>query len=73
MFLGYVGMCQGKYYGKPCEEGDIIDMYLDMNKLELSYAINNKNYGVACKVDKCEYKAVVYIRTQNQQIDLIID
>eukprot|EP01084_Bolivina_argentea_P257896 434586_1 len=31
--------------------GDIIDMYLDLNKFELSFAINNKHYGKAFDVD----------------------
>ncbi len=39
-------------------DGDIIDMYLDLNKFELSFAINNKHYGKAFDVDKTSYRAI---------------
>eukprot|EP01084_Bolivina_argentea_P002041 3763_1 len=39
-------------YCPGCNSGDIIDMYLDLNKFELSFAINNKHYGKAFDVDK---------------------
>ena len=55
-----VGFCLSKKrYGEKCTTNDIIDMYLDLDKLELSYAINGKNYGVAHNIDKCQYRACI--------------
>ena len=34
-----------------CKEGDVIDFYLDLDKVELSYAVNGKNYGKTHDVD----------------------
>ena len=34
-----------------CKQGDIIDMYLDLDKLELSFAINSIYYGKAFDID----------------------
>ena len=59
-------------YSKALQQNDIIDMSLDMDKLELSFTINDNNYGVAFKVDKCKYRAAVYLYTKDQQIDLIV-
>ena len=54
-------MC-GKEYGKKCKKGDIIDMYLNMNKLQLSFAINDKNYGKAYDIDNTQYRAAISMR-----------
>ncbi len=67
--LSYYGLLRGLSYNnsqtindKYCptrkNDGDIIDMYLDLNKFELSFAINNKHYGKAFDVDKKSYRAV---------------
>ncbi len=47
-----------KYCPTRKNDGDIIDMYLDLNKFELSFVINNKHYGKAFDVDKTSYRAV---------------
>ena len=41
------------------KKGDIIEMYLNMNKLELGYVINGINYGIAYKVENTKYKAAI--------------
>ena len=40
-------------------DGDIIDMYLDLNKATLSYTINGTDYGVARNVERTSYRAAV--------------
>eukprot|EP01084_Bolivina_argentea_P009183 17175_1 len=47
----------GQKYGVKCtNKGDIIDVYLDMEKNELSYGINDKDYGKAYDVLPGEYR-----------------
>ena len=46
-------------YSGACSEGDIIDMFLDLNKLELSFSVNEEHKGVAFKVENTSYIAVV--------------
>ena len=41
------------------KKGDIIEMYLNMNKLELGYVINGIDCGVAYKVEDAKYKAAI--------------
>ena len=38
-------------YGAKTGEGDVIDMYLDLEELELSFSINGTHYGKAFDVD----------------------
>ena len=45
------GWNQDDEYGVCCKEGDVIDMYLDLDKLELSFAINDTYYGKAFDID----------------------
>ena len=48
----------GSDYGAICADGDIIEMILDMNKMTLSYKVNDKEYGVAFhNIDNTKYKA----------------
>ena len=58
-------------YGKRCVEGDIIEMYLDLKKFELSYSINQKDYGVAFNVKNTEYRAAVMIDHKDNAIELM--
>ena len=43
-----------KKYGKQCYDGDIIEMILDLKKLELKFIINDEDHGKAFDVDKEE-------------------
>ena len=56
----------GDNYGERCNEKDIIDMYVDMNKLELSYSINGKYYGKAWDIERTKYRAAVCIGTRDK-------
>eukprot|EP01084_Bolivina_argentea_P162708 283116_1 len=44
-------------YGITCAENDIILMFLDFNKLRLSFKVNNIDYGLLSKIENTEYKA----------------
>ena len=41
------------------KKGDLIEMYLNMNKLELGYVINGIDQGIAYKVENTKYKAAI--------------
>ena len=43
----------GKEYGEKCgKEGDIIDVYLDLEKYTLSFGVNGTDYGIAHKLNQ---------------------
>ena len=55
-----------------CKEGDIIDMYLDLDKLELSFGVNDKHYGKTHDIDgDCGYSAGVTFKTNGNEIEFI--
>eukprot|EP01084_Bolivina_argentea_P257893 434582_1 len=59
------------HYGKQCVEKDIIDMYLDMPNLQLSYAINGVFYGKAFDIEDTEYRAVICFDGYEECIQLL--
>ena len=55
---------KSKKYGFKCNEGDIIEMILDLNEATLEYTVNNKKCGIAFKVSKqYDYMAAVSLYT----------
>eukprot|EP01083_Nonionella_stella_P067677 179164_1 len=60
------GYTNDKQYGISCNNkpGTIIRMNINMNKYELSYTINDTDYGIAFKIQKAEYKVAVFIRVK---------
>eukprot|EP01084_Bolivina_argentea_P288201 494637_1 len=58
-------------YCPPCEIGDVIDMYLDLNNYHLSFAINNKHYGKAFDVDKTSYRAACCLSWEEESLELL--
>ena len=41
-----------------CKNGDLIEMIVDMDKLSISYKVNDKDFGVAFEeIDETEYRA----------------
>ena len=47
-------------HGEKCKEGDIVDMILDLERLEIRYSVNDKDLGVAFKeIEQTEYRAAV--------------
>ena len=48
----------GKEYGKKCQTGDEIIMYLDLIEYTLKFSVNGIDYGNAYdKINKAEYRA----------------
>ena len=61
-----------KYGERKCLSGDVIDMILDLEKLELSYIVNGKNFGVAfTEIEKTEYRAVVSANVVDDAIEFV--
>ena len=65
------GSGHGRDYGIKCKDGDIIDMYLDMNNLTLSFAINNKHYGKAFDIEDTPYRLAVMMQDINNSITML--
>ena len=49
----------------------IVEMILDLDNLTLSYIVNDKDYGKAFDVEKCGYRAAVYMVNKGNSISLI--
>eukprot|EP01084_Bolivina_argentea_P111668 199192_1 len=59
-------------YGvKLTENGTIIDMFLNFNTLELSFAINGIYYGRSHIIENCKYRAAISCRGQGTHIELL--
>ena len=58
-------------YGIKCNDGDIIEMICDMDKLELKFIINNTDYGKAFDIKKAKYRAVVDMMGSGDSIMLL--
>ena len=60
-------------YGEKCEWNCIIDMYLDLDKLDLSFAINTRNYGTAFKLKSgTSYRGCSYIFAEGAKLELLL-
>ena len=59
-------------YAKSCGEGDIVEMILDLDKLQLRYKVNGNNYGIAFEnIEQTEYIAAVSMFKETDCIQLI--
>ena len=58
-------------YGIKTNAGDIIDMYCDMNALELRFTINGKDYGKAFDIEPGKYRAVINLYDEDDSISLL--
>ena len=68
------GICKkdDKDYGIKCDQGDIIEMFVDMNKLELSYVVNGQDFGVAFKIRDSYYQAAINLFCTGDSITLLL-
>ena len=49
-------------YGVKCKVGDIIEMFVNLDKRTIKYSINDKSYGIAySNIKKGEYRALVHL------------
>ena len=85
--LGYISVAgrmsnpksQGNYgieYGESCKIGDIVEMVLDFDKLELRYFVNDKDQGKvnekAFMIEKnTKYRAFVSIYEPKSSVQLL--
>eukprot|EP01083_Nonionella_stella_P139142 423837_1 len=68
---GYVDHSK-KQYCDGIQTDDIIDMHLDLNKLELSFSVNGTNYGSAFEgVRKAKYRAAICLEGKESAIELL--
>lgn len=49
----------GSKYGIMCKTGDIVQMFLDLDELTLSYSVNGIDQGVAYKIQPGSYRAAL--------------
>lgn len=63
----------GTKYGTPCHDRDIIEMCIDLDRLELGYTINGKDYGKAFDIEKTAYRAAVNLCKLNDSVKIIHD
>ena len=54
-----------------CKTGDTVDMVLDLNRLELRYSQNDRDYGVAFSVEKTAYRAGVFMFREGDSVELV--
>ena len=61
-----------KYGKRRCKTGDIVDMILDLEKLELRYMVNDEDFGIAFEnIEDTEYKAAISMNKSPDEIELI--
>eukprot|EP01084_Bolivina_argentea_P012072 22632_1 len=59
-------------YGERLCTGDIVEMILDLTKLQIHWAKNGKHYPIAFEnIEDCEYKAAVMIASKGNKIRLL--
>ena len=69
---GTRGQNRSKSYGIRCLKSCIIDMHLDFKELDLSFAIDDVNYGSAFKVKKdTSYRGCGYIFARDAKLELL--
>lgn len=61
----------GASFGKMCGTGDIVDMMLDFEKLELHFSVNGTAYGCAFAVEDTEYRAAVNLSQKGDSIQIM--
>ena len=54
-----------------CGSGDVIDMELDFNSLELGYRANGKHLGTAFQVENTSYRAGIAAYSAGDVIELV--
>ena len=61
-----------KDYGIIAKEGDTCDVHIDLNKLQISFGVNTKMYGIAFdNIEKCKYRVAVYNNNRGDMVEMI--
>ena len=62
---------RGRKYGRELKKNDELTMVIDMNKHELSYIINDINYGKAFDILDTNYKVGIVLDSKHVSVQLI--
>ena len=71
VYDGINDYCVSSDYGVECKNGDIIEMIVDMNKLEMKYVINGIDFGTAFDIQCAKYRAAVNLDIPLDAIQLL--
>lgn len=64
----------GVKYGKPCSDRDVVEMVIDLDRLQLSYIINGKSYGPAFRdIEPTAYRAAVNMCKVGDSVRIVHD
>ena len=72
--VGYLRGDPKKYYTKycpKCNDGDFVEMCLDLDKFELRYNVNDKQYKKAFDVPKSTWRACVCFNHKDDELELV--
>ena len=70
LFRGYNNL-EKNHYCKGSEKGDIVEMCLDLNTLQLSYIVNNENCGKGFDIQYATYRAAISVHMDNDTLELM--
>ena len=65
------GCVEDEKYGIQTKTGDIVEMYADMDNLELRFIINDIDYGKAFDIEAGKYRAVINLYDAEDSITLL--
>ena len=61
-----------RYGERKCQQGDVIDMILDLNKLEIRYFVNHRDYGVAFEnIDDTSYRVCICVHEKKDVLKFV--
>ena len=70
--LGHDGYQCRPESGEICKQGDIVSIFVDVDKKEISFGINENKFGVAYLIDiNHKYRGGVQLEGANDEIELI--
>lgn len=63
----------GVKYGRRCSDRDVVEMVIDLDRLQLSYLINGKDYGKAYSIEKTAYRAAINMCKVGDSVRIVHD
>ena len=61
-----------EYGDRYCKQGDVIEMILNLNKLQLSYKVNGEDYGIAFNnISDTTYRAALCLHYSGDSVELL--
>ena len=63
---------ENENYAKSCQQGDIVEMILNLNESNFRYKVNGEDYGIAFdNIEETEYVATVSMYEENDTIEIM--